>query len=76
MKADPTIDKGRRDLIKGASALACGMLLLAVRKADATPASMQGAIRNIFGTGVGGKRHQQQYAGDGRASQKSRLWLQ
>ena len=50
MKADPTIDKGRRDLIKGASALACGMLLLAVRNADATPASMQGAIRNIFGT--------------------------
>ena len=47
MKADPTINKGRRDLIKGASALAC--VLLAVRKADATPASMQAAIRDVFG---------------------------
>ena len=49
MKARPTIDLDRRDLIKGASALACGMLLLAVRKADATPASMQAAIRDVFG---------------------------
>jgi len=49
LKAEPATDKGRRDLIKGASALACGMLLLAVRKADATPASVQAAIRNVFG---------------------------
>ena len=49
MNARPTIDLDRRDLIKGASALACGMLLLAVRKADATPASMQAAIRDVFG---------------------------
>ena len=49
MKARPTIDLDRRDLIKGASALACGILLLAVCKADATAASMQAAIRDVFG---------------------------
>ena len=48
MTAEPTIDQGRRTLIKGAGALACG-LLLTVRRSDATPASMQAAIRSVFG---------------------------
>ena len=48
MTAELTIDQGRRTLIKGAGALACG-LLLTVRRSDATPASMQAAIRSVFG---------------------------
>ena len=48
MTAELTIDQGRRTLIKGAGALACG-LLLTVRRSDATPASMQTAIRSAFG---------------------------
>jgi sulfur-oxidizing protein SoxY len=48
LTAEPTIDQGRRTLIKGAGALACGLLLTA-RRSDATPASMQAAIRSVFG---------------------------
>jgi sulfur-oxidizing protein SoxY len=48
LTAEPTIDQGRRTLIKGAGALACG-LLLTVNRSDATPASMQAAIRSVFG---------------------------
>ena len=48
MSAELTIDQSRRTLIKGAGALACG-LLLTVHRSDATPASMQGAIRSVFG---------------------------
>jgi sulfur-oxidizing protein SoxY len=49
------MDQGRRELLKGAGALACGMLLLGVRAADATPASMQAQIRNIIGNAEIGK---------------------
>jgi sulfur-oxidizing protein SoxY len=48
LTAELTIDQGRRTLIKGAGALACG-LLLTVHRSDATPASMQAAIRSVFG---------------------------
>jgi hypothetical protein len=48
LTAELTIDQGRRTLIKGAGALACG-LLLTVHRSDATPASMQTAIRSVFG---------------------------
>ncbi|HEY7972382.1 MAG TPA: SoxY-related AACIE arm protein [Xanthobacteraceae bacterium] len=48
------MDQGRRTLIKGAGALACG-LLLTVHRSDATPASMQAAIRSVFGNAeIGG----------------------
>src|SRR4051812_29158840 len=43
------MDHGRRELIKGAGALTCGLLLFTVRSAEATPATMQTAIRNVFG---------------------------
>jgi len=49
------MDQGRRDLIKGAGALACGMLLLTVRGAGATPASMQAQIKNVIGNAEVGK---------------------
>jgi sulfur-oxidizing protein SoxY len=54
LTAEPTIDEGRRALLKGAGALACG-LLLTVRKSEATPASMQAAIRTVFGNAEIGK---------------------
>ena len=54
MTAELTIDQGRRTLIKGAGALACG-LLLTVHRSDATPASMQTAIRSVFGNAEIGK---------------------
>ena len=38
----------RRDVLAGAGALA-GMMLIAVRPSDATPASMQEAIRKVIG---------------------------
>jgi sulfur-oxidizing protein SoxY len=43
------MDQSRRELLKGAGALAGGLLLVSVRPADATPASMQAAIRSVFG---------------------------
>jgi sulfur-oxidizing protein SoxY len=43
------MDQSRRELLKGASAFAGGMLLLAVHKAEATPATMQAAIKNLVG---------------------------
>jgi sulfur-oxidizing protein SoxY len=49
------MDQARRELLKGAGALACGMLLLGVRAANATPASMQAQIRNIIGSADIGK---------------------
>ena len=41
--------QNRRELLTGAGALACGLLLVSVRTSDATPASMQAAIRNALG---------------------------
>jgi len=49
------MDQGRRNLIKGAGALACGMLLLTVRGAGATPASMQAQIKSVIGNAEVGK---------------------
>jgi sulfur-oxidizing protein SoxY len=49
------MDQGRRELIKGAGAFACGMLLLTVRNAHATPATMQAAITSVFGNAEIGK---------------------
>jgi sulfur-oxidizing protein SoxY len=43
------MDQSRRELLTGAGALACGLLLVSVRPTDATPASMQAAIRNALG---------------------------
>jgi sulfur-oxidizing protein SoxY len=43
------MDQNRRELLKGAGALAGGLLLVSMRPADATPASMQAAIRNVLG---------------------------
>jgi sulfur-oxidizing protein SoxY len=54
LTAELTIDQGRRTLIKGAGALACG-LLLTVHRSDGTPASMQTAIRSVFGNAEIGK---------------------
>jgi sulfur-oxidizing protein SoxY len=54
LKAKLTIDQSRRALIKGAGALVCGVLLT-VRKSEATPASMQAAIRTVFGNAEIGK---------------------
>jgi sulfur-oxidizing protein SoxY len=54
LKAKLTIDQSRRALIKGAGALVCGQLLT-VRKSEATPASMQAAIRTVFGNAEIGK---------------------
>jgi sulfur-oxidizing protein SoxY len=49
------MDQSRRELLKGAGAFAGGMLLLAVHKAEATPASMQAAIKNLVGSTDVGK---------------------
>ena len=43
------MDQSRRELLTGAAAFAGGLLLVSVRPADATPASMQAAIRNVLG---------------------------
>ena len=43
------MNQSRRELLAGAGALACGLLLVSVRTSDATPASMQAAIRNALG---------------------------
>src|SRR6516165_4456853 len=43
------MDQSRRELLTGAGALAGGLLLANVRSADATPASMKAAIRNVLG---------------------------
>jgi sulfur-oxidizing protein SoxY len=43
------MDQSRRELLKGAGAFAGGLLLVSVRAADATPASMQATIRNALG---------------------------
>jgi sulfur-oxidizing protein SoxY len=49
------MDQNRRELLKGAGAFAGGILLLAVRTAEATPASMQAAIKNLVGNADVGK---------------------
>ena len=49
------MNQGRRELIKGAGVLACGMLLLTVRSAKATPDTMQAAISGVFGNAEIGK---------------------
>jgi sulfur-oxidizing protein SoxY len=54
LRAKLTIDQSRRALIGGAGALVCGVLLT-VRKSEATPASMQAAIRTVFGNAEIGK---------------------
>jgi sulfur-oxidizing protein SoxY len=43
------MDQTRRDLLTSAAALAGGLLLVSMRPADATPASMRAAIRNVLG---------------------------
>ena len=43
------MDQNRRELLTGAAAFAGGLLLVSARPADATPASMQAAIRNMLG---------------------------
>jgi sulfur-oxidizing protein SoxY len=43
------MDQSRRELLTGAAAFASGLLLVSARPADATPASMQAAIRNVLG---------------------------
>ncbi len=43
------MDQSRRQALTGAAALACGLLLVNVRPTDATPASMQAAMRNVLG---------------------------
>ncbi len=43
------MDQSRRELLTGAAAFAGGLLLLSIRPANATPASMQAAIRNVLG---------------------------
>jgi sulfur-oxidizing protein SoxY len=43
------MDQSRRELLTGAAVFAGGLLLVSVRPADATPASMQAAIRNVLG---------------------------
>ena len=43
------MNQSRRELLTGTGALACGLLLASVRTSDATPASMQAAIRNALG---------------------------
>jgi sulfur-oxidizing protein SoxY len=43
------MDQSRRELLTGAGALAAGVLLVRIRAADATPASMRAAIRNVLG---------------------------
>jgi sulfur-oxidizing protein SoxY len=43
------MDQSRRELLTGAAAFAGGLLLVTIRPAGATPASMQAAIRNVLG---------------------------
>lgn len=43
------MDRNRRELLTDASALAGGLLLVSIRPAGATPASMRAAIRNALG---------------------------
>jgi|ERR1700749_881965 sulfur-oxidizing protein SoxY len=43
------MDQSRREILTGAAAFAGGLLLVSIRPADATPASMQAAIRNALG---------------------------
>ena len=43
------MDQSRRKLLTGASALACGLLLVSIRTPEATPATMRAAIRNVLG---------------------------
>jgi sulfur-oxidizing protein SoxY len=43
------MDQSRRELLTGAGALAGGLLLVSMCPADATPASMRAAIRNVVG---------------------------
>ena len=43
------MDQSRRELLTRAGALAGGLLLVRMRPADATPASMRAAIRNVLG---------------------------
>ena len=43
------MDQNRRELLTGAGALAGGLLLVSMRPADATPATMRAAIRNVLG---------------------------
>jgi len=49
------MDQNRRELLKGAGAFAGGMLLLATHKAEATPAAMRAAIKNLVGNADVGK---------------------
>lgn len=43
------MDQSRRELLTRAGAFAGGLLLVRMRPADATPASMRAAIRNVLG---------------------------
>src|ERR1700741_3921934 len=43
------MNQTRRELLSGAGALAGGLLLVRMRPADATPATMRAAIRNVLG---------------------------
>jgi len=43
------MDQSRREILTGAAAFAGGLLLVSIRPADATPDSMQAAIRNALG---------------------------
>jgi sulfur-oxidizing protein SoxY len=43
------MDQTRRELLTSAGALAGGLLLVSMRPADATPATMRAAIRNVLG---------------------------
>jgi len=43
------MDQSRRELLTRAGALAGGLLLVSMRPAGATPASMRAAIRNVLG---------------------------
>jgi sulfur-oxidizing protein SoxY len=43
------MDQSRRELLIGAGAIAGGSLLVSMRPADATPASLRAAIRNVLG---------------------------
>jgi sulfur-oxidizing protein SoxY len=43
------MDQSRRELLTGAAALAGGLLLVSIRPANATPAAMRAAIRNVLG---------------------------
>jgi sulfur-oxidizing protein SoxY len=43
------MDQTRRELLTSAGALAGGLLLVSMRPADATPATMRAAIRDVLG---------------------------